>query len=488
MFLKDILTDLDPLDILGGLNIEITNIVYDSRKVIAGSVFICIDGFKVDGHQFIEKAIQNGAVAIIIERDLDNYLEGVTYVRVADSREAMSYLAAAFYDYPLEKLKLIGVTGTNGKTTTTFLIKNILGNAGYITGLIGTIKVIVGDHTLPATRTTPESLDLYEIFAMMVREGITHIVMEVSSHALDLKRVAGMEFSVTVFTNISQDHLDYHKTIDEYTRAKSMLFAQISPDGYAVVNVDDIHSKEIIKSVAGKLIRYAVERESDLKASQVKLSPRGVSFDITGLLDFNLNMNLTGLFNVYNSLAAIGSAYALGLKEGAIKKGLESIIGVPGRFEVVDEGQDFSVVVDYAHTPDGMENVLKTALEFVKGDIIVVFGCGGDRDRGKRPLMGQMANRYGNFSVLTSDNPRSEEPLNIIKDIEQGIKEMEDPTPYIIIPDRKKAIFQAIKKAKKGDMVVVFGKGHETYQIFKDRTISFDDREVARQAIRERLS
>lgn len=486
MIIQELIRNINPLQITGELNQDITSIVYDSRQVKEGSLFICIKGFKLDGHDFIDKAIQNGAVAILIEKELSECKKGITYIQVEDSRKSMADLAATFYNYPQEKLNLIGVTGTNGKTTTTYLIKAILDQAGFKTGLIGTIKNIIGGKTLPATRTTPESLDLYELYDRMLKEGVSHVVMEVSSHALDLKRVAGMKFSIGIFTNITQDHLDYHKSFAEYLKAKTRLFSQLKEDGFAVVNIDDPGSSKIIKASRGTVVTYGINNQADIRAEEIKLEPTGVSFEVKGKRDFSIQMKLTGLFNVYNTLAAISCGYALGLRNDTIKAGLENVNGVEGRFELVDEGQDFAVVVDYAHTPDGMENVLKTALEFVEGEIIVVFGCGGDRDRGKRPLMGQISARYGNYSVLTSDNPRSEDPLSILREIEEGIKEMAEDIPYKIIPDRKEAIFHAIERARKNDMVIIFGKGHETYQIFKDKTISFDDREVAREAIRNK--
>jgi len=485
MILRDMIKDLENPEIIGSLDQDITKIVYDSRQIEVGSLFVCIEGFKVDGHSFIEKAIQNGAIAIVIEKDITEYIDGITYIKVADSRESMAYLSAVFFDYPLKKLDLIGVTGTNGKTTTTYLIKNMMDNIGIGIGLIGTIKNIIGEKTLPATRTTPESLDLYSLYKKMGEAELSQVVMEVSSHALDLKRVIGMEFKVAVFTNITQDHLDYHKSIEDYLKAKCKLFEQIKADGYAVINIDDPKSDQVIKASQGELITYAIERDADLKAVDIKLSPQGASFVVKGVMNFSVNMKLTGLFNVYNTLSAIGCGYALGLSGEEIKQGLEKVNGVAGRFELVDEGQAFSVIVDYAHTPDGMENVLKTALEFVKGEIIVVFGCGGDRDKGKRPKMGKMAVKYGHYAVLTSDNPRSEEPMEIISDIEAGLQD--SLIPYKIITDRKEAILYAIAKAKADDMVIIFGKGHETYQIFKDRTISFDDREVAREALHIRV-
>ncbi|MFW5981281.1 MAG: UDP-N-acetylmuramoyl-L-alanyl-D-glutamate--2,6-diaminopimelate ligase [bacterium] len=483
MNLKKLIQDINPLEIKGELEKKIDNIVYDSRQVKAGSLFLAIRGFTLDGHDFIDKAIKNGAIAIVIEKELKEYKKDITYIKVKDSREAMAHIAAVFYNYPLEELDLIGITGTNGKTTTTYLIKNMLDNIGMEAGLIGTIKNIIGDKVLPATRTTPESLDLYTLFDKMYQANLKRVVMEVSSHALDLKRVIGMKFKVAIFTNISQDHLDYHKTISAYLKAKSKLFTQLKNDGFAVVNIDDKHSDKIIKASVSDVLTYSINKDSDFKAYNIDLSPRGVSFSIQGKMNFDIKMKITGLFNVYNTLAAIACGYALGLKERQIKEGLERVTGVAGRFEAIKEAREFSVIVDYAHTPDGMENVLKTALEFVKGKIIVVFGCGGDRDKGKRPQMAEMAAKYGDYVIITSDNPRSEEPIDIIQDIEKGIENTD--TEYKKIIDRKEAIHAAIKQARKDDMLIIFGKGHETYQVFKDKTIAFDDRQVAREALEE---
>jgi len=407
MELKRLIKDIKPMEIKGSLDIDIKKLAYDSRQVKKGSLFICIKGFKNDGHDFITSAVQNGARALLI-------------------------------------LQLIGVTGTNGKTTTTYLIKAILEKGGIKTGLIGTIKIIIGDKTLPATRTTPESLDLYELFAKMVEAGISHVVMEVSSHALDLKRVTGMGFQIAVFTNITQDHLDYHKSIADYLKAKMRLFQQVKDNGTAVINIDDLHSQEIIKASRGRIITYGTRKNGDLLGVDITISPQGAAFQLQGIREFAVKIKLTGLFNVYNSLAAISCGIALGLSNQEIKEGLEGVNGVDGRFELINEGQDFAVIVDYAHTPDGMENVLKTALEFIRGNIIIVFGCGGDRDRMKRPMMGQIAAKYGGITVITSDNPRSEEPLEIIKEIESGIK---INSRYIIKPDRREAIFYAINQA-----------------------------------------
>ena len=481
MILIDLIKDLAAMDIKGNLDINIKEIGYDSRKLNNNSLFICISGFEDDGHRYIEQAIKRGANAVVIEKELKNYNEDITYIRVKNSRMAMSKIAATFYNYPLNELSLIGVTGTNGKTTTTYLIKSILEKAGSRVGLIGTIKNVIDDKNLPSVRTTPESLDLYRIFREMVENDLDYAVMEVSSHALDLYRVYNMEFAVAVFTNISQDHLDYHQSITDYLETKSVLFTQLKKNGTAVINIDDPHSDKIIETSVGRVLTYSIEKDSNFKAQDILLTPRNVEFDIAGM--GKINLCLTGRFNVYNALAATGAGYSLGLDYKTIKSGLESVQGVAGRFELIDNGQDFAVIVDYAHTPDGMENVLETARELVSGNIIVVFGCGGDRDSSKRPIMGQIGIKYGDYCILTSDNPRSEDPLTILRQIQAGIDKHSSQTPYNVIPDRKEAIFKAIDKAGQGDMIIIFGKGHETYQIFKDKTIHFDDREEAKEAL-----
>ena len=481
MKLNKLIENITPVNICGDLDININEIGYDSRKLNADSLFICIDGFKDDGHQYIEQAIKRGAKAVLIEKELNSYDNNITYIRVKNSRKAMSEIADIFYKHPLDSLSLIGVTGTNGKTTTTYLIKSILEQAGYKTGLIGTIKNIIDDKNLPSVRTTPESLDLYRIFQKMVENDLKYAVMEVSSHALDLYRVYDMKFEIAVFTNISQDHLDYHQSITDYLEAKSLLFTQLKKDGTAVVNIDDPHSDKIIQVANSQILTYSIEKKSGFRAENISLTPSNVDFDIKE--KGKINLNLTGRFNVYNALAAAGAGYSLGVDFKLIKRGLENVKGVAGRFELIDKGQEFAVVVDYAHTPDGMENVLRTARELVSENIIVVFGCGGDRDNSKRPIMGKIGVEYGDYCILTSDNPRSEDPLDILEQVEAGIDKGNDYAPYNVVPDRKEAIFQGIREADRGDMVIIFGKGHETYQIFRDKTIHFDDREEAQEAL-----
>jgi len=484
MKLKKLIKDIEPDKIKGKLNLNIDKIVYDSREAGPNSLFICIEGLKTDGHQYINDAYQKGAKAVVVEKKLGKYEKNLTYIQVEDSRKAMAYLAAVFYNYPQKELEIIGITGTNGKTTTTYLIKSIIDNAGYKTGLIGTINVIIDDNKFSAERTTPESLDIFRYLSEMKKQGVKYVVMEVSSHALDLKRVEGIEFTVAVFTNLSQDHLDYHHSLQEYIKAKSELFKKIKSNKFAVVNIDDSYSDQILEVITEKVITYGIKNDAaDLKAKNIKINLQKLEFDITGIKIGTIKLNITGKFNVLNTLAAIGATKATGFNNQIIKQGLEKFEGVPGRFELIKKGQDFAVVVDYAHTPAGMENVLADVKEFVKGNIISIFGCGGDRDQGKRPLMGKIGVKLSDYCILTSDNPRSEDPDDILNQIEAGIKEAEIDTPYEIIPDREKAINKGIKKACKNDMVIIFGKGHESTQVFKDKTIHFDDREVARKAL-----
>lgn len=463
--------------------VEVTGISYHSGRVEPGFIFVCVQGFHVDGHEYINQAIVNGAKVIVIEKDVP-HKPGVIYIKVSDSREALSKLSMAFYDFPTEKLNLVGVTGTNGKTTTTYMVESILRHASLKTGLVGTIRNKIGDQIIPTQRTTPESLDLFELFHKMCQSGVTHAVMEVSSHALELKRVLDLIFKVGIFTNITQDHLDFHTSLDNYRVAKSKLFKKLTFDGIGVINIDDPSGQYMVEQCGGKVYTYGIEQEADIRASQVDVKMCGVSYLVeTPVGRAHLNLKFTGYFNVYNSLAAIGAGLAFEIPLETIKVALESMSGVAGRFEQVNCGQNFGVIVDYAHTPDGIENVLKTANQIMNGRTIVVFGCGGDRDRTKRPIMGQVAAKYSEMCILTSDNPRTEDPLQILHDIEVGILKMNQTIEYDIIPDRREAIFRAIQEAKAGDLVIILGKGHETYQIFKDKTIDFDDREVAKEAI-----
>ncbi|MBB5323781.1 UDP-N-acetylmuramoyl-L-alanyl-D-glutamate--2,6-diaminopimelate ligase [Anoxybacillus tepidamans] len=488
MKLQTLLSYLHDFTTYAGENPAITSIEMDSRKVKKGALFICIKGFTVDGHDFAKQAVENGAVAIVAERNVD---VPVPVIIVRDSKRAMAVLADAFYGQPTHQLHLIGVTGTNGKTTTTHIIDHIFRKAKKKTGLIGTIHIKIGDETYDVQNTTPESLVLQKAFKQMVDEHVDVAVMEVSSHALHMGRVHGCDYDVAVFTNLTQDHLDYHQTMEEYRLAKGLLFAQLGNrfdherPKFAVLNNDDPASEQYKQMTAATVITYGIDQESDIMAKRIDISPSGMVFDlVTPFETVRVKTKLIGQFNVYNILAATAACLVSGVALSTIVKAVEEISGVSGRFETVDEGQDFTVIVDYAHTPDSLENVLKTIRQFAKRNVYVVVGCGGDRDRTKRPLMAQIAVRYADVAIFTSDNPRSERPEDILKDMEDGVAGQH----YISIVDRKEAIRYAVQEAREGDVILIAGKGHETYQMIGDRVLHFDDRIVAREAIKERKS
>ena len=453
---------------------DITSVAYDSRKVKSGSVFVCIKGFKTDGHEYASQASQNGA-AVIVAQDKIN-VPGVDVVYVEDTRKALAVMSGNFYGNPSKRFKLIGITGTNGKTTTTYLIKSILEMAGQKVGLIGTNQNMIGDSVLPSEHTTPESLELQELFYKMADCGADTVVMEVSSHSLVLNRVYGCDFDVGVFTNITQDHLDFHETMENYLEAKKKLFAMSET---AVVNIDDPCGTSVVKASSGRVITYGIDKSCDLRACDVRLSARGVIFDILKkniASDIRVQLAIPGKFSVYNALAAIGGARALGIDFDTIVKGLRVAKGVKGRAEVVPTNTDYTILIDYAHTPDGLYNIITTVREIAKGRVVTLFGCGGDRDRTKRPLMGEMAGKLSDFCIVTSDNPRSENPMSIIEDILPGINST--GCEYKVIENRKEAIEFAIENAQPDDMIILAGKGHETYQILADKTIEFDERKI----------
>ncbi|MBT2654269.1 UDP-N-acetylmuramoyl-L-alanyl-D-glutamate--2,6-diaminopimelate ligase [Bacillus sp. ISL-18] len=486
MKLQKLLENLHAIFPYNGENPEITSIENDNRKVQKGSLFICIKGYTVDGHDFAESAVKNGAAAVLAERPLEL---DVPVVLVNDTTRAMAVLADAFYGQPTKSLYLIGITGTNGKTTTSHLIEKIFADAGKKTGLIGTMYTKIADQIIETKNTTPESLTLQKTFNQMVDAGVNTAVMEVSSHALDLGRVHGCEYNVAVFTNLTQDHLDYHQTMEEYKRAKSLLFAQLgntfdlNKPKYAVLNADDEASEMYSRSTAAHVVTYGIEQKADLKAKNIQMTPKGTVFDLEIMgITYPIRMQLIGKFSVYNVLASIAAALVSGLGMEQIIHSIESVEGVAGRVELVNAGQDFTVIVDYAHTPDSLENVLKTIQQFAEKKIFVIVGCGGDRDRTKRPLMAQIACHLATDVILTSDNPRSEDPLEILKDMEAGVK----GETYQVIPDRRKAIYTAVSQASAGDIILIAGKGHETYQIIGKEVHDFDDRLVAREAIEGR--
>lgn len=486
MKLHSLLHCLGPFVALCEENPNIVSIENDNRKVQPGSLFICIKGYTVDGHDFAASAIENGAVAIIAEKKLE---VDVPVIVVKNTARAMAKLADYFYGQPTQHLRLIGITGTNGKTSVSHFIEKIFSNIGEKTGLIGTMYTKIGEETFETKNTTPESLTLQKTFKQMVDKGVQTAVMEVSSHALHMGRVHGCDYDIAVFTNLTQDHLDYHKTMDEYKRAKGLLFCQLGNafnhdrPKYAVLNGDDPASKEYAQSTAANVVTYGIDSDADIRAVDIIMNASGTQFKlVTPQGAFEISMKLVGKFSVYNVLASITAALVAGISIQDIISTVESFKGVPGRFEVVDAGQDFSVIVDYAHTPDSLENVLKTVKQFAKGNIFVVVGCGGDRDRTKRPLMAKIACQYATNPIFTSDNPRSEVPEEILKDMESGVVGQ----IYESIVDRRKAIAYAIGKAKTGDVVLIAGKGHETYQQIGNTFFDFDDRLVAKEAIEAR--
>ncbi len=481
MELKKILKNIDFKLKNGSLNKNITEVKYDSREIKKDNLFIAISGFKADGHQFIDQAVKNGARTVMIEKELADYQSGVSYIKVENSRKAMAQLAKNFFENPLKELKLIGITGTNGKTTTSYLLYNILKEYAGQAALFGTIKNIIGEQELYTNRTTPESIDLYRYFSKMREEKVKYGVMEVSSHALDLYRVEGMKFSAAIFTNISPEHLDYHKNMENYREVKSRLFAQLDQGQPAVINLDDSNSEYIAEKSAGDNYFYSLEsKKADLYTINYKLHQKGMEYMTAGRIDNLFELNLGGIFNIYNSLAAVLTADLLGVDLQTINKALKKLSSVPGRFEIINAGQDFQIVVDYAHSPDGMKNVLDTAADMDKNRLIVLFGCGGDRDRSKRPVMASLAEEYADYTIISNDNPRSEDPEAIFAQIKTGFSK--DFKDYEIIADRKKAIETAIKMAEQNDLVLLLGRGHEPYQVFENKKIELDDRQVARQA------
>jgi UDP-N-acetylmuramoyl-L-alanyl-D-glutamate--2,6-diaminopimelate ligase len=475
----------------GNMSLPMHAITDDSRAVTDGSLFVAVKGERVDGHGFVEQAITAGAFAVIAQAPVES--GSVSFVRVADSRKALGLLGSRFYGDPSARLKMIGVTGTNGKTTTTYLCKALLEGIGRRVGLIGTVGYQIGQETLPAPHTTPGALDLQALLAKMVEGGLTAAVMEVSSHALALDRTSGCEYDVAVFTNLTQDHLDFHHTMDEYFEAKLRLFTGLAggkkTGKRAIVNLDDPRGVTIRAACPVPVWGYALKSQADLKAERVRLSLTGTTFTAaTPAGSFTVESRLVGEHNVYNLLGAIGVALHEGATTDQICEATAHITNVPGRFERVSSGQDFTVVVDYAHTEDALLRLL-TAAQALKTDrIITVFGCGGDRDRGKRPKMGRAAVECSDVVILTSDNPRTEDPMAILQEVEIGVRDAlarRNHVQYHLVPDRREAIGAAIREARRGDMVLIAGKGHEDYQIIGTKKFHFDDREVAREAIQQ---
>ena len=461
-----------------GEDISIQSIEYDSRRVKPGCIFCCVVGMLFDGHTFAEAAVRDGASALLVERELPL---PVPQILVPNARRAMAEIAAAFYGYPQREMQMLGVTGTNGKTTTTYMVKAIAEQAGKKVGLIGTIRNMIGTESIHTDRTTPESVDLFRILRIMADARCDMVVMEVSSHALEQCRVHGIQFDVGLFTNLTQDHLDYHKSFDNYLAAKKTLFYNSKQ---AVINADDPYAERMMEGLTIPITTFGVRDRADISATDIDITPQGVQFDLhTPEGDVLMHLQTPGLFSVFNAMGATGLMQAVGIKLSCIKEGLERLNSVSGRLESVKTGRPFSVFVDYAHTPDALENVLKTVKQFARGRILCVFGCGGDRDRAKRPIMGEIAGRFSDFAVITSDNPRTEEPMAIIDSIEEGMKK--SGTKYVVIENRKEAIRYALQNARDNDLIMIAGKGHENYQEINGTKYHFDDKEMVEELLKE---
>ena len=472
MRLDRLLENSGVTEVNGRTDIEIENLSFDTRTLDESSIFVCIKGINTDRHKFVEQVISKGCRAIVTEYPVD--CGDITNVVVKDTNKALAIIASNFYGNPDKKLKVIGVTGTNGKTTITTLLCTMLENCGYKTGLIGTNDIKIDKKVIPADHTTPEAPQLFEYFSEMVKAGCEYAVMEVSSHSVSLDRIYGIEFELGVFTNLTQDHLDYHITMENYAQAKAKFFSYCKN---AVINIDSDYSDIITKGVIGKLITYAVKKDASFKAVDVIHTDSGVKYNVANK-EISIDFPIPGTFSVYNSLAVCATSYVLGIDKADISGSLKNASTVKGRCELVSVDKPYKVIIDYAHTPDGMENILTTINEFKKGNIITVFGCGGDRDKGKRPKMGAMGKKYSDILVVTSDNPRSEQPEAIIDDIMAGINDMENVYREA---DRKEAIKLAMSIAKKDDIVLLLGKGHETVQKFDGYTVEFDERKIVRE-------
>ncbi len=485
MNLRELIPTLTPIEAEGNLDREFTGIAYDSRKVRPGEVFVALSGQHSDGHDFINAAIERGASAVIVERNGFPSRKAAK-IKVSDSRKALAAAAAQFYGNPSSKLQVIGTTGTNGKTTVTFMLRTILEEFGTKTGLLGTVTYTIGEREIPASRTTPEALELQSMMAQMIRAGCSACVMEVSSHALDQHRVHAIDFDVAVFTNLTQDHLDYHRDMDNYFAAKATLFHALgtgAKKGCAVINLDDARGKSLLSDarVRATKVAYGLVDAADVRATQIEMTSAGSEFTVeTPVGRAPVKLPLIGRHNIYNALAAIGVSVGLGLDLRKVAQALGRIECVPGRLDKVQTRKPFDVFVDYAHTDDALQNVLSTVREIARGRVILVFGCGGNRDTGKRPKMGRVAGELADFAVVTSDNPRKEDPREIIRQIEAGFA---GKTNYQVVVDRREAIAQALKLAKARDIVLIAGKGHETYQEFADTVVPFDDKVVVQQLL-----
>ncbi len=484
MKLKDLIKQIDVIKIDGETDIDIMHIDHDSRKIENDSLFIAIKGFIVDGHDFIENAIKNGAKAVLVEKDTDS-IEGITIVKVENTREVMAKISSIFFKEPSKKIDIIGITGTNGKTSTTYFIKSIFDAAGKNAGIIGGIGNIINSEIRKTNITTPESLEVQYILHKMVESNVDICAMEASSHALELHRVDYCDFDIGVFSNLTIDHLDYHETIENYLDAKIKLFYKTQR--FNIINIDDKYGKEIIKRIeklSTPVLTYGVNNNAEVYATNIEHSAEGVRFVLnTPKGCTNINMKTPGLFTVYNALAAAACGYTYDIDLEVIKRGLEDIKGVKGRFEVVPTGKNFSVIIDFAHTPDSLEKALVTVSQFAKGRRIVLFGLGGNKYKSKRPIMGEIAAKNSDLCIITSDNPRTEDPESIIKEVLEGVKRANGN--YVAIVDRREAIRYAILNSQPNDVILLAGKGHETYTIMGDKKLPFDERKVVLEALVE---
>lgn len=462
-------------------NVEISSICSDSRKVSPGALFFCTPGLRMDAHDFAPQAVEKGASALIVERELD---VNVPQVIVEDVRCAISYIAAEFNGNPAEKLMMLGITGTKGKTTTSFLVKSIMEEAGYKTGLIGTVCSMIGDETIPTQLTTPDPIEVQALLKRMVDSGVQCVIMEVSAHAITMHRLAGVKFKVGAFSNFSQDHLDFYADMNEYFAAKMRFMTEEYCENI-VYNVDDEWVEKGMKALGRQTLRTGIREGSDVYANDIEIGERGCSFLMTWHKRFrtSISLKLAGIFNVYNALLAAGICICAGIGPEAIRRGLEEVRAVPGRIELLETDTPYRVILDYAHSPDSLENILKAVRETTKGRMIALFGCGGNRDRAKRPIMGEIAGELADFCILTSDNPRNEDPMDILRAIEEGIR----PTgcDYIVIENRREAIKYALTNADSSDVIVLAGKGHETYQEIQGVKHPFDEKIVVAELLKE---
>ena len=482
MKLRELIVDMPYLlDTRGDLDQSVDAVTSNSREKVQQGLFFCISGARFDAHNFAPQAIENGCTALVVERYLDI---DVPQIRVSNGRAAMSRMAAAFYGHPARGMKLVGITGTKGKTTSTYLLKAILEKAGHKCGLIGTTGNMIGDKLLKSSLTTPDPIDLQRTLRMMADEGVEIVTMEVSAHAIDMHRLDGLTFEVGCYTNLSQDHLDYFHTMENYFETKKKFFTSGMVRN-AAINVDEETSEGVLAALKIPHLTYGICANADLFARDIEITEDGVSFELQlqGMHNIEINLMMTGMFNVYNAMAAASCAMILGVSAENIKSGLESMPSVPGRIEMLPTNTPYRVILDYSHVPDALENILATVRQFAKARVIALFGCGGDRDKGKRPMMGEIGGKLADLSILTSDNPRTEDPMKILAAIEEGIK----PTggQYVVIENRREAIRYALETAEEGDIIVLAGKGHETYQEINGVKNPFDEKVVVQELLEE---